>query len=207
METVDLLRFEHQLWKAGFRKIAGLDEAGRGPLAGPVVAAAVIFPVLTEPIDGIRDSKLLSHEARLRMKEIIESRALAVGVGIVDEKDIDELNILGATFKAMQMAVAALGQAPDYILIDGRKGPKFETPSSALIKGDGRSLSIAAASIIAKVTRDEIMEQYEALYPQYGFARHKGYPTRLHIEAIRKHGLCPIHRRSFKPKALADVSL
>jgi len=206
-EKFNLLTIEKQLWQSGIKYIAGIDEAGRGPLAGPVVAAAVIFPPLNAPIEGIDDSKRLTPQKRQYLKKVIFDNALGIGIGIVDQQEIDELNILQATYKAMKLAVENLQVTPDYILIDGRGGPSFNVPGQSIIKGDARSLSIAAASIIAKVTRDEIMIEYDSLYPIYGFARHKGYPTSRHIQAIRQYGFCPIHRRSFKPKALSGLTL
>lgn len=201
----NLLKFERALWKKGYCCIAGIDEAGRGPLAGPVVAAAVIFPGNQRIIPQINDSKQLSPKKRLIAKAIIEEMALAIGVGIVSQSVIDEINILQATYRAMKEAVSNLNISPDYALVDGRWGPTFEMPFECLVKGDARSMSIAAASIIAKVTRDQIMIDYEETFPGYGFARHKGYPTKMHVEAIRKAGLSPIHRRSFRPKQLIDV--
>jgi len=205
MKSTNLLKFERALWKKGYCCIAGIDEAGRGPLAGPVVAAAVIFPQNQRIIPQINDSKKLSPQKRLIAKKIIEKTALGVGIGIVSQTVIDEINILQATYRAMQDAVANLHIAPDYALVDGRKGISLDMPFECLVKGDARSMSIAAASIIAKVTRDEIMIDYEKEYPGYGFARHKGYPTKMHVEAIRNAGLSPIHRRSFRPKQLMDI--
>jgi len=205
LKKTNLLKFERALWKKGYRCIAGIDEAGRGPLAGPVVAAAVVFPRNQRLIPQINDSKKLSPQKRLIAKKIIEKTALAIGVGIIPQSIIDEINILQATYCAMKDAVFNLNIAPDYTLVDGRKGISLEMPFECLVKGDARSMSIAAASIIAKVTRDQIMIDYEKMYPGYGFAQHKGYPTKMHVEAIRNAGLTPIHRRSFRPKQLLDI--
>ena len=200
----ELLSYEKKLWSQGLNYIAGVDEAGRGPLAGPVVAAAVIFRKEIF-IPGINDSKKVSPRQREYLFQIIHSKAIAVGIGIVSEKKIDELNILQAAYKAMQLAIGDLATKPQHILVDGRKNPGFLLPQTAIIKGDSKSFTIAAASIIAKVTRDKIMIKYEKTYPQYGFAKHKGYPTRQHILALKQYGLCPIHRRTFKVKALTEL--
>lgn len=204
-QGVDLLRFERDLWRQGLESIAGVDEAGRGPLAGPVVAAAVVFPPYLQETFGIQDSKRLSAKKRSKIFTIIYDKALAVGVGIVEHDVIDQVNILNATLQAMKQALAAITFPLDYVLIDGNIAPKIVWPCQTIVKGDSLSLSIAAASIIAKVTRDDLMMQWHEKYPVYNFARHKGYPTRFHIEAIRRHGLSPIHRRSFHPKALRDL--
>ena len=180
----------------------GSCDTGRGPLAGPVVAAAVILPLgLTETF-GINDSKILSAVKREELKTIIENNAVSIGIGVIEHHDIDRLNILQATYAAMRQAVQALHPLPEYVLIDGNRDPQLGLPGRCLVKGDSLSVSIAAASIIAKVTRDELMIKYAESYPDYGFERHKGYPTREHIARIQKFGLSPIHRRSFKPKAL-----
>jgi ribonuclease HII len=184
----------------GFRVIAGIDEAGRGPLAGPVVAAAVLLPFGCE-IRGVRDSKTMTPEQRERAYEGITNVAEGFGVGIVEATDVDRLNILRATHHAMRIAVEALPNRPDFVLIDGLPVHPFPVLQRALVKGDGRSISIAAASIIAKVTRDRIMADHDARYPEYGFARHKGYPTPDHLELLRNHGPCPLHRRTFAPVA------
>jgi len=205
LNKTDLLFYEREVRKAGYRCIAGVDEAGRGPLAGPVVAAAVIFPCDHESIDGINDSKKLSPKQRATLKPIIESKALYIGLGIISEQEIDRLNILQATLLAMKQAILSLRLLPDYLLIDGRDAPRCDIAHRCLIHGDGLSLSIAAASIIAKITRDEIMLEYDKQYPRYGFAQHKGYGTLRHLQAIRCYGLSPIHRRSFKPKVLQDL--
>lgn len=193
-----LLEEENKLWAAGYRMVGGLDEAGRGPLAGPVVAACVVFSPGTY-IEGIDDSKKLSPDNRDRLFDIIMDRALAVGVGRVDSKDIDRINILNATALAMERAVSQCYPDIDFLLVDAMKAD-FPVPYTSLIKGDARSHSIAAASIIAKVTRDREMLKWHEEYPQYGFDGHKGYGTNSHMESIRKEGLCPIHRRTFTHK-------
>lgn len=182
---------------AGFVKPAGLDEAGRGPLAGPVVSAAVILPD-TVPVSGIRDSKKISPKNREKLFDEIFCHAVSVGVGIVGPEEIDRINILQAALLSMAIAVRNLDQAPDYLLIDGIFTISSALPQKAIPKGDALSISIAAASIVAKVTRDRIMAQYASRYPEYDFLKHKGYPTKAHKEAIRIHGVSPIHRRSFK---------
>lgn len=194
-----LLQFELSLWRCGIKKIAGVDEAGRGPLAGPVVAAAVILPPYWVSRD-IFDSKKLTRSKREILFDIIQEQAVAVAVGIVDEQEIDRINILQASLKAMKIALNKLPVATEYALIDGNQCPKLNLPMQAIIKGDQLSQSIAAASIIAKVTRDRLMCDYAQKYPDYGFERHKGYPTRLHIAMIKKYGLCCLHRRSFRIK-------
>lgn len=197
--TLKRLKWERSLWKKGANLIAGIDEAGRGPLAGPVVAAAVIFPEKIKPFD-LNDSKKLSPCQREKLYELIWDQAMAVGIGYSNEKIIDEINILQATYRAMREAVASLPIIPDYILVDGREIPDLNIQQTAIVKGDGKCFSIAAASIIAKVTRDRLMIEYDRKYPDYNFAQHKGYPTKKHIQAILKHGECPIHRTSFKIK-------
>jgi len=191
----------------GYQRIAGVDEAGRGPLAGPVVAAACVLPegVL---IEGIDDSKKLLPSERFRIfQEIISLSGVDYGIGVVDALIIDQINILQATFQAMLIAISKLAQRPDYLLIDGNRKPSTPIPAEALVKGDARSQSIAAASILAKVTRDELMLPFDAQWPQYGFANHKGYPTEEHLNAIAQHGPCPIHRMSFAPlKSYSAVS-
>ena len=189
--------FEIPLWGRGIRLIAGVDEAGRGPLAGPVVAAAVIlYP--GDSIEGVNDSKMLTESRRETLFSEITSRAVSIGTGIISEKEIDAINILQASLKAMSIAVSNLTVSPEYALIDGNKTPVLRCPGIPIIHGDSRSLSIAAASIIAKVTRDRLMRDLDSRYPQYGFAQHKGYGTRAHRQAIRDFGLCAIHRKSFQ---------
>jgi ribonuclease HII len=196
MNSDTWLTYEERLWSTGCENVAGVDEAGRGPLAGPVVAAAVIFPRGCA-VDGVDDSKKLSASKRDALFDEIRVRALAVGVGIVDHEEIDRINILQATFKAMAMALDNLAIRPDHVLVDGNRFAGYDIPFTTIVHGDGLSHAIAAASIIAKVTRDRIMLALDASYPAYGFSRHKGYGTAEHRAAILHHGLCPIHRRSF----------
>ena len=190
--------FEEKARGQGFQVIAGLDEAGRGPLAGPVVAAAVIFPKIRS-MKGIDDSKALSSEQREKGLALLQKRALGVGVGIVEAEEIDRLNILQASLKAMELAVKDLPLGPDFLFIDGLHCLKLPMEQQAIPKGDRRCLSIAAASIVAKVTRDRLMIAYHKDYPEYNFAKHKGYGTREHLQAIQKYGCCPLHRQSFRP--------
>ena len=189
--------FETVYYNRGFQRIAGIDEVGRGPLAGPVVAAAVILPK-----QGISqelfDSKKLSPQKREDLYGVILSEALGVGVGIVGQKTIDLLNILEATLEAMALAVKNLGIPPDFLLVDGLQGPRLRIPQKPIPKGDQLSNSISAASIIAKVTRDRMMEEYHREYPQYNFARHKGYGTREHLMAIQTYGVSDLHRKTFR---------
>jgi ribonuclease HII len=192
-----LLSHEKRLSKAGYRLIAGVDEAGRGPLAGPVVAGAVILKDFTFK-SRIDDSKKLSPAARERAYKEILRKAVAA-VGVVDERTIDNINIHRATQKAMELAINNLQIPPDYIIVDGNLRLKTRCPYQSIIKGDSKSLSIAAASIVAKVTRDNLMKNFHSLYPQYNFAKHKGYPTKEHKRALKIHGPSPIHRRSFQP--------
>ena len=195
--TLDWKSFEELINSQGYRLPAGVDEAGRGPLAGPVVAGAVI----TRPgdqIPGVRDSKLLTARERERLYQIITSRSLSWGVGIVGPREIEKYNILQATLRAMKAAVLSLDPAPDFLLIDGINLIPINLPQRAIKKGDASCYSIAAASIVAKVTRDRLMMEYHRRYPLYNFARHKGYPTWAHREAIRRHGCCEIHRRTFR---------
>jgi ribonuclease HII len=188
--------FEHDTQNKGYQTIAGIDEAGRGPLAGPVVSAAVILPEdFTCP--GVTDSKKLSEKKREALFPVIKDRALAVGIGMADHKEIDRINILAASLLSMKRAVADLACAPDFLLIDGKFTIDVDLPQLAIIKGDSRSISIAAASIIAKVTRDRFMAKLHKTYPQYNFIRHKGYPTKAHKQAIIKYGPCPVHRTTF----------
>ncbi|PIU84251.1 MAG: ribonuclease HII [Deltaproteobacteria bacterium CG_4_8_14_3_um_filter_43_13] len=188
---------ERGVYARGYRFVAGVDEAGRGPLAGPVVAAAVILPE-NHTIQGIADSKKLSAHRREILFSEIYRQAEAVGVGIVDQREIERINILQASLKAMQSAVAALNSQVDYILVDGIHSIPTQIPQSAIKKGDTISPSIAAASIIAKVTRDRIMVEYHSIYPQYNFARNKGYGTEEHMQAIKRSGCCEIHRKTFR---------
>jgi len=191
---------------AGFEIVAGLDEAGRGPLAGPVVAACVVLPDTLQGLEGINDSKKLSPGKRREFFMLLHERASEIGVGIVDARTIDRLNILQATFLAMQRAVESLRQKPDYLLIDGNRKPMWAEAVEMIVAGETHSLSIAAASIIAKEIRDRIMLDYDYLYPQWGFARHKGYGTPEHLQAIRRYGVCEIHRRTFTPVLQMQLS-
>lgn len=193
----DLWAFERETFRRGYSLIAGVDEAGRGPLAGPVVSAAVVLPAdfLADRID---DSKKLSPKRRAELYLRIYDNAVSIGIGIIDSIAIDRINILQASLRAMAMAVENLKPVPDCLLIDGTFRIPSSLPQQPIPKGDARSVSIAAASIIAKVTRDRMMEIYDAIYPVYGFSAHKGYPTRAHKDAIRKYGCTPIHRKSFK---------
>ncbi len=193
----DLWTFEKKAIGKGFTMIAGIDEAGRGPLAGPVVSAAVILPT-SFPISDITDSKKLTPNKRALLYEKIYKHAVSIGIGIVDPIEIDRINILKASLLSMAISVENLNPKPDYLLIDGTFGILSDLPQELIPKGDTLSISIAAASIVAKVTRDRMMKRYDIDYPQFGFSRHKGYPTKAHKEAIKKFGYCPIHRRSFK---------
>lgn len=196
----ELWKYETEAYEKGFSLICGVDEAGRGPLAGPVCAAAVILPRDLE-IEGLNDSKKLSDKRRRALYDIITEKAVAYGIAMVDERVIDEINILQATFLAMRQAVQQLSEKPALALVDGNREPDFGDISvKTIIKGDSLSANIAAASILAKVTRDRFMEQQDAIYPQYGFAVHKGYGTKAHYEALRQYGACPIHRRTFLKK-------
>ncbi len=188
--------YEHELWRMGKAHIAGIDEAGRGPLAGPVVAAAVIFEQEVS-IPDVDDSKLLSEDIREILYPQIMNRAAAVGIGIVNHAIVDKINILNATFKAMHGAIDQLAISPTHLLIDGNRFDGSVIPFTTIVDGDALCFSIAAASIVAKVTRDRLMIDYDAQFPGYGFARHKGYATREHRDAISRLGYCEIHRRSF----------
>jgi len=189
-------RYEGQAWRAGLPRVAGVDEAGRGPLAGPVVAAAVVVTP-EHRIRGVADSKLLTPERREALFAVIHERALAVGVAIVDHETIDRVNILQATRLAMLEALRQLAVAPDLVITDFVALPDVACPQKNLVDGDARCASVAAASIVAKVTRDRIMLEIDAKFPEYGFARHKGYGTPDHLAALDRYGPCPIHRRSF----------
>ncbi len=203
-EKQDTLKFENELFTCGYRLIAGVDEAGRGPLAGPVVAACVLLP-LDDPIEGINDSKKLSPKKRAELLKIIRDKAIAYGVGIVDHETIDAINILNATKLAMKQAVESMTIQPDFVLVDAVKDLDITQPQMGIIKGDALSYMIAAASIIAKETRDDLMRDYAKAYPVYGMERHKGYPTKAHREAILEFGPCPIHRQSFLKKLLGEA--
>lgn len=188
--------YEKDAFLKGAKFVAGIDEAGRGPLAGPVVAAAVVLPEGVF-IKGLNDSKKLSEKQREELYDMITEKAISYDVGIVDEKIIDQINILNATKMAMEIAVQSLGVKPDLLLIDAVKLDNLNIPQQSIIKGDALSISIAAASIIAKVTRDRLINEFDSVYPQYGFKKHKGYGTKEHIDAIKKYGICPIHRTTF----------
>ena len=194
---INLKQYECELRSKGYKYICGIDEAGRGPLAGPVVVASVIMPE-NSMIEGVNDSKKVSEKKREKLYDLILSEAISYGVGIIGQDEIDEINILNATKKGLTISLQELTQKPDLIIVDALNnidtlGTKYES----IIKGDAKCYSIAAASIIAKVTRDRIMREWDSIYPQYGFAQHKGYGTAKHIAAIKEYGLCPIHRRSF----------
>jgi len=197
IDKYPMWRFEHQTQSKGYKIIAGIDEAGRGPLAGPVVSAAVILPPGFN-CPGVTDSKKLSEKKREALFPLIKSQALAVGTGMADHEEIDQINILAASLLSMKRAVQALSVTPDFLLIDGKFTINMDLPQLAVVKGDQQSISIAAASIIAKVTRDSFMAELHKRYPQYNFIRHKGYPTKAHKQAIVEHGPCPFHRTTFK---------
>ena len=194
----DLLKYEKELYKKGFKLIAGTDEVGRGPLVGPFVAAAVILPKNYQ-LDGLTDSKKLSEKKRDKFYDIIMKEAVSVGIGVVDAKTIDEINILEASRLAMKKAIMNLKIVPEYVLSDAMKLNNIDIPYTDIIHGDALSLSIAAASVIAKVTRDRMMYELDVQYPLYGFAKHKGYPTKLHLENLRKYGVLDNYRFSYKP--------
>ena len=202
----DVLLYEKEAWASGFLRLAGIDEAGRGPLAGPVVAAAVVFdpeyirPERAPTFGRLTDSKAMSEKLRKEYFELLtESEHTDIGIGIVEPEEIDQINILKATHKAM--ALAATQVAPQFALVDGLPVKGLPCDSRSIVKGDVLSISISAASIIAKVTRDRMMVELDATYPEYGFARHKGYGTKEHLSALKKHGATPIHRQSFRPVA------
>ena len=195
-DYIDLWEIERSYLEKGIKVICGVDEAGRGPLAGPVCAAAVILPEGLE-IEGLNDSKKLTDKKRRELFPVICEKAIAYGIAMVDEKTIDEINILQATYKAMAQAIASLSVKPDLALVDGNRAADFGVPVQTVVKGDSRSANIAAASVLAKVTRDEFMEKMAEEYPQYGFEIHKGYGTKRHYEALREFGAGPIHRVSF----------
>lgn len=194
---------ENEYREKGFNIICGVDEAGRGPLAGPVYAAAVILPSDCV-IEGLNDSKKLTEKKREVLFDVIKEKALAYGIASADEKEIDEINILNATFLAMKRAIDALSVKPDLALIDGNQKPHTDIEEVTVIKGDAKSMSIAAASVLAKVSRDRFMLEMAEKYPQYEFARHKGYGTKLHYEKIAQYGVCDIHRRTFLKKILRE---
>ena len=195
---MDILKYEKIYQSKGYNNIIGIDEAGRGPLAGPVVAASVNWGE-APLIEGVKDSKKISEKKRLELFSMIMKNALDVGVGIVHEKKIDEINILQATYLAMKISIGNLKIKPDILLIDGKPADIHHIEQKNIIKGDSLSYSIAAASIIAKVTRDKLMLEYSKIYPEYNFHKHKGYGTKFHLDVIKEQKSCPIHRKSFKP--------
>lgn len=193
---MDWLKYENEALSKGYNNICGVDEAGRGPLAGPVCAAAVILHK-GEIIEGVNDSKKLTEKKREALYDVIKEKAVAYSIAFASVEEIEEMNILNATMLAMKRAVEGLEVPADYAMIDGNKIPDLIIPAECVVKGDANSMSIAAASILAKVTRDRLCAEYETEYPQYGFAKHKGYGTKLHREMILKYGPCQIHRMSF----------
>ena len=193
---MDWYAYEKRAGERGFSAVCGIDESGRGPLAGPVCAAAVILPPDCD-IPGLNDSKKLSEKKREALFPVIQEKALAFGIGWATAEEIDRVNILQATFLAMARAVEALPAPADYALVDGNRMPPLPIPGETIVKGDATSASIAAASILAKVSRDRLLRRLDEEHPEYGFAKHKGYGTKAHYEAIRKYGLLPEHRRSF----------
>ena len=199
MSEINLWEIEDEYFAQGLTLVCGVDEAGRGPLAGPVCAAAVILPPHIE-IPGLNDSKKLTDKRRRELMPIIKEKAIAWGVGFASHQEIDEINILQATFLAMERALADLQVKPELALIDGNREKDFGIPVKTVVKGDSRSASIAAASVIAKVTRDDLMLSLAEEYPQYGFDIHKGYGTKAHYEALRTHGPSPVHRMTFLKK-------
>ena len=203
MSQINMWEIEESCRAQGFGLICGVDEAGRGPLAGPVCAAAVILPYGLE-IPGLTDSKKLSDKKRRELFPVISREALAYGIGLASREEIDEINILQATFLAMERALAALSVRPELALIDGNREKDFGLPVKTVVKGDSLSMNIAAASILAKVTRDDLMLELAKEYPQYGFDIHKGYGTRAHYDALREYGPCPIHRTTFLRKFYAQ---
>ena len=195
----ELWNYEHACYDEGYDLVCGVDEAGRGPLAGPVCAAAVILPRDLQ-IEGLNDSKKLTDKRRRALFDVITAQAVSYGIAFASEQEIDEINILQATFLAMRRALDQLSMRPAIVLIDGNRETDFGLPVRTIVKGDSLSANIAAASVLAKVTRDDFMLEQAQRYPQYGFDIHKGYGTRAHYEALRQHGPCPIHRRSFLKK-------
>lgn len=199
MSNVNMWEIENSLYANGFQMICGVDEAGRGPLAGPVCAAAVILPAGLE-IPGLTDSKKLTDKKRRELFPIIKEQAVAYGIGLASHEEIDEINILQATYLAMERALAKLYVKPDIALIDGNRAKNFGLPVRTVVKGDSLSANIAAASVLAKVTRDDLMLELAQQYPEYGFEVHKGYGTKAHYEALRQHGASAIHRQTFLKK-------
>ena len=210
----DRFQFERELLASGAARIAGVDEAGRGPLAGPVVAAAVVFPSawiqsgLPEELARLNDSKQISEKQRERFFDFLSTHSdIDSAVAVVDAETIDRINILRATHQAMNEALASLSPPPEHALVDGLRVNALSRPQTPIVKGDSKSFSIAAASVLAKVTRDRLMLEYDKQRPEYGFARHKGYGTPQHLEALAAHGPCPIHRRSFAPVRARQLEL
>jgi len=204
LERLNNMRFyENKAYDGGYVHTGGIDEAGRGPLAGPVAAACVILPKDIF-IEGLNDSKKISPKKRESLFEVITSKAISYSIAFSDERCIDKINILNATKKAMRDAIASMGIKPDILLIDALKLENINIPQLSIIKGDAKSVSIAAASILAKVSRDRLIDEIDSTYPEYGFIRHKGYGTKEHIEAIKKYGICPIHRVSFTKKFISQ---
>ena len=199
MSNVNMWEIENELYREGFQVICGVDEAGRGPLAGPVCAAAVILPMGLE-IPGLTDSKKLTDKKRRELFPIIKEQAIAYGIGLASHEEIDEINILQATYLAMERAMQQLSVKPDIAMIDGNRAKDFGLPVRTVIKGDSLSANIAAASILAKVTRDDLMTELALQYPEYGFDVHKGYGTKAHYEALRNYDASPVHRKSFLKK-------
>ena len=210
----DRFQYERGQYAAGITRLAGVDEAGRGPLAGPVVAAAAVLPRqwevdgLPNGLLGLNDSKQLTEKIREQLFEAIRAEpGIHYGVGIIHAEEIDRINILQATYRAMNAALAQLAPDAEHALVDGRPVPTLAVPQTAIVKGDAKSFTIAAASILAKVTRDRLMVQYDKEWPVYGFAAHKGYGTAAHLAALAEHGACPIHRRSFAPVSAVQLEL
>jgi ribonuclease HII len=200
---IDWFAYERAAEEKGYQFICGIDEAGRGPLAGPVFAAAVILP-RDMLIEGVNDSKKLSEKKREELFDVIREKAISYSVGFATETEIDTINILQATFLAMKRACDGLSVKPDYALVDGNRMPWLDVETQTIIKGDSLSQSIAAASILAKVSRDRLMAEIDQIYPEYQFAKHKGYGTALHIEMLKKYGPCPVHRKTFLKNILGD---
>lgn len=212
--SIDRFEFERPLWRAGLTRVAGVDEAGRGPLAGPVVAAAVVLPTrwleagLPAGLEGLNDSKQLTAPQRDRFfAELTTGAEVQFAIAQMDADSVDRWNILQATHRAMNQALAGLSPAPGHVLVDGRRVPSLGYPQTALVKGDARSYSIAAASVLAKVTRDQLMQEFDRRWPAYGFAEHKGYGTPRHLAALAAHGPCAIHRQTFAPMRLTQREL
>ncbi|MGF7431736.1 ribonuclease HII [Thermoanaerobacterium thermosaccharolyticum] len=202
----NLTQYERELYKLNYKAIGGVDEVGRGPLAGPVVAGCVVLPKDVF-IPDVNDSKKLGEEKRELLSEVIKKSAIAYGIGIIDNEYIDSVNILNSTYEAMRIAISKIDVEIDCLLIDAVKIPNINIMQKPIIKGDMKSISIAAASIIAKVERDNLMKKYDELYPQYGFKKNKGYGTKEHIEAIKKYGPCPIHRKTFLKKIIGESNI